>query len=161
MSLISLLANLQKNITMTFGFVLVFRIILVYQPVSFDLKKIEKGCSLMSKEKMCLSTKVLVNWNVLRNFLFLLYFQVFTQLKCCGFFLIFSLTSDKKEKEKILSVKMCRNSEITNKFHLSCQFTVLDVLEHFHENAYELSSGSLGETARILCPPRVTKEEVL
>lgn len=75
-----------------------------------------------------------------------------------------ALTSDKKEKKKKkrnLLVKMYLNSEITNSFHLFCQFRVLGVLEHCHEKRYELSSGSLGETARILCPPRVTKEEVL
>lgn len=147
---------------MTFGFVLVFRIILVYQPVSFDLKKIEKGCSLMSKEKMCLSTKSSCELKCFKEFSFPFIFSSFHTVKVLWFLSYFFLDlRQERKREKILSVKMCRNSEITNKFHLSCQFTVLDVLEHFHENAYELSSGSLGETARILCPPRVTKEEVL
>ena len=97
-----------------------------------------------------------------KEFSFPFVFSSFHTVKVLWFLSYFFLDlRQERKREKILLVKMCRNSEITNKFHLSCQFRVLDVLEHFHEKAYELSSGSLGETARILCPPRVTKEEVL
>ena len=54
---------------------------------------------------------------------------------------------------------MCQNSEIIN-FLFPANSECL-LLEHFGEKASELSSGSLGETARIICPPRVTKEEML
>lgn len=71
------------------------------------------------------------------------------------------MISDKKGKKRILLVRVYLNSEITNRFHLSCQLRVLGILEHCHEKAYGSSSGSQGETARILCPSRVTKEEAL